>query len=1550
VAIDWAKYNEIKKIGMALKGTPSSALAALSASLIAPALISNDDRNYAQSAVITTPLIAAAYAAIPKVARVVTEEAKQYKGFVQDIPRRTYAPEPVTLKRLRDMFEEHSAGNLKTSVLNEAAGKLYRSNKSVSTLPNQILQLEKGMFNAGGATDLVTPNFFGRLRYLENAVHGEALRTFSGSDIIKYNKRLKGSKVALSLGMGGVEEIVKDQIAAGNEKFIKAMNFHLQKMRKMEFNGDTAVLEPSALGTLNKTKTTWDDFYDTGIRGQLKKQHPDIYSEIQSHIKSGYLTESQVKIVSGNDALNPILGLEIKRGKKFRPLRFSIVQEDGKIIGGKNWNKLGVARKIGTAATTYKSDLFGIRYMHLPGIQAEVNRANIINGVDQLDKYTSFAPEPGITYINGSKRSSRLIANKVVMSNIYGFGPSGTEGFNKLSDKALEHFNETLPSRGLAKVSQSMNGVYENISMLDASIGGLQSARKQNPLVRILTKDIHLEIPNKYAEEARPYAVPSYVTNLAPEEKLPLVGITEGGVLPAQKRFFDMLPNSVEELHTVEKQAIAHLMAEHSLGAREAKGLWKHMHKLLSTNNSLSLVKKTFGAMGDGSKVVRRGLYGMSVVRNKRFEVQEDAIPELIPGDRFGPEKLIGWNGGNPLTAEGRNNYLVNSTPTPDGSFIKDIQETIPFGAGAAGDLTGGARGQFSADLAKSEQSRVIKIMNAYNVGTGSAPKIHSDVKLLGLYATEAVKGDPIFQTANILDATQRHMKAMGQTDLADKLSPMVEELTNTAGLHELSDIQRVKRFESQKAEIDKMFETVSARIRRLAVVQPKALSETGRNFAATKSGYSWAEFLRFSENPDTMGTWRHTAWNAAKQVKVTQDMLQNLHATGDFGIVNDLMGRMKYDGDPTITAKVADYMKGDTSAITNHVSAREAMGGRAQRVNLRSHEGRARSMFADDNVAAQENYVMDFADGSSIPVIGQKGYGGRTNRFGGELSATDLEKHRLNLAKAHEAHADPEVIEEIRGKYMRSLEEVTYGKKSFLRAPAYDSMAQGGSYQARESTLQFADGTINPHQMHVSEHFARNVHDKKLSEALLRGKPGYAVSVRYPISDTPKVQIVLDKTLNKHEFGVSGQGSIFNKIDLDGDTGYLYALSPGSEGEADAIKAVHDQGSLQNRAFANLAEQEKELFEAVPSNSAATLSNLKSLNESTDKFLGDVLQTPQLLKQRLVSQTIGQYSNTQSMMNTLIEQSPTVVNAEERKTLHDLVFNVYQSPISADKAQVDAGITLEGARNMDRRLNDSFDATATFSEFKTSFNDVLGLAPQSVRDYAAKHEGLLERLHEGRSQEVIQAARAKTASMKSSFAKANINASVKAADMVPYSGSRMLSEGESTGARMAAEAIGIKNEATATAKRVSQVVRESGVAKIAAIGLGVAALAGLLSTSTSRKAKSSNNYRPEITGAGQDQIPGEGVSGSYSSNPPKTRVSNNSPSINRAYVAPINQSTDIEVNMKTDDPSRATETSKLIARASGSGNTTVTNNYKNNNLTSLRNKQKLRDALDENK
>src|SRR5277367_3837435 len=52
------------------------------------------------------------------------------------------------------------------------------------------------------------------------------------------------------------------------------------------------------------------------------------------------------------------------------------------------------------------------------------------------------------------------------------------------------------------------------------------------------------------------------------------------------------------------------------------------------------------------------------------------------------------------------------------------------------------------------------------------------------------------------------------------------------------------------------------------------------------------------------------------KEAKVTYDMLQQLSLRGQHGIAADLLDRMTYDGDTSMTSQIEAYLKGDKSAI----------------------------------------------------------------------------------------------------------------------------------------------------------------------------------------------------------------------------------------------------------------------------------------------------------------------------------------------------------------------------------------------------------------------------------------------------------------------------------------------------------------------------------------------------------------------------------------------------------------------------------------------------------
>jgi hypothetical protein len=1548
--LDWSKFNKATLWAEKLAKDPKLARLTLGLAglgLAAPAVISNDDRGYFKSALLTTPLIIAAYSAAPHIGEVVSTETPQFRNFFKNAKENIARQEPVSYSDIKDMGKRVSVGTLRPRQLNEALGQFYgiQANKKVSNLEEQATQLRKGLdaLLSGGKEGIYLNDYKGVTRHLENVVHAELQRHGSSASLHNY----KLGSVAPTIGVPGIQKVIEEQIGQGNSAFLRSMNFHLQKMQGMKYHGFS--IPDKSTSQLSKMNVgSWERFGpdDIDLQAALKSQRPDLFAEIQHKIKQGVINENDISIVGRNAPLNPIVGLKIK-GRNY-----PVVQANGFIVGGESFEKSGVSRFIATGKDTLKSDIFGIRYFGVNGSYEDVKRANIIAGADETTNFTTYFPGVGEN-TPGSIIQNNYRANQVVLANSTGWGEEGTQGFESLRPYEKENVMSNLGDRGLAKLGSTTlaNGVVELENLLDLSLNGLSPASDQNSWIRGLTKPTTLaNIPDFAAyPQARPYSLPQKAIELVGGGQVPAMGVTIGGITVEQRTFFSSLPATVAELHANEHQILADLRSKYSLNETAVHSLFKK----LGNQDSLDIMRK-MGTLGEGSKIIRGNRYpglGMSTTRNFTLhELNLGDNPERLIGATFNSGDIIGYNYGNPVEfpTQGAKYTLKSQTQFEDGAVNLSFDEFLPVHQGTKGSYASTKRGDATLVTGDGEMERMVSNLNRFSEATNTSFPINSSVDELAL-ESEIKKGEPIEGLQQRMGGVLRRMDEMGQADFVSKYQSLLSGRGLYSGQDEATLIQSregfrnltrqgdVLAFEETQRIANQMMEEAGARIRQLAITNPKQLNQTGRLFTSTKAGTRLDEFLQISENFDTKMVWDDTALSVARQVKLSPDIMRHLSISGHYGAVADLLERAKYEDDPAMTADFAEYLTGDKSKITNKISIREAFGGDPSHTRLDTIKGREGTIFDPNHPLAQENYLMELENGTTVPVLGHKATGGGINRYeDGQISATPHEKALFALAKGKGTEEE----------YIKSLNPLVYGKDSYLNAERIDTSAQAGFALNRDSTIRFADGSINPNQVGVSESFVRNLKNKELSEALLRGETGTALLIGHPIPSAPFVEMRLDPSLQANQIGVNNWRAASIHRDFDHDRLQLHPFELDSRGDIEARAEIYKQNSLQNKGLRRLSEQEADIWSELPEHGGPKLT---SIEESISRSLDSYVHGDEVLKKRLVSNTIGEYSNTESMMLDMLEQNTRVTNLEHKGQLRDLFFNIYQSPISAAKAKAGSNITYEGANLLNRRLRESFDPSATFEEFHKNLMGVLQFTPESVQKTAMDSKNLLRDYHEGRTQEALRIGRARTASMIGLNPKVDIEASTLASRTVNYlSGARPIARIESTGARMAAEAIGAANDGIMTTKRVANAWSKSGANKILAAGLGIAALAGFMTTSTSSpRAKSLNNFRPETT-AGTHDVPGAGVEGSYSSQPPRTRVSNQVPNVNKAIAVPIRQNTDVEVDMREDDPSRAIETAKMISRTTSSGQTIVTNNYRSNSLTSLRNKQKLRDRLEE--
>jgi hypothetical protein len=185
-----------------------------------------------------------------------------------------------------------------------------------------------------------------------------------------------------------------------------------------------------------------------------------------------------------------------------------------------------------------------------------------------------------------------------------------------------------------------------------------------------------------------------------------------------------------------------------------------------------------------------------------------------------------------------------------------------------------------------------------------------------------------------------------------------------------------------------------------------------------------------------------------------------------------------------------------------------------------------------------------------------------------------------------------------------------------------------------------------------------------------------------------------------------------------------------------------------------------------------------------------------------------------------------------------------------------------------------------------------------------------------------------------------------QAQSMFSKAAGKVFGESGSAMADNVSDMLGAANEALKDAVGVGK-GSLTPAAKIMAAGLGVAAVAGLMTSSI----KSSNSHRPEERIGVTDHIPGEPIAGSRSSVNPKRRVLPAAQGVKTMVVSRVQQSLDLEVRAKTQDQGAQHEVAKMVERMTrGNGNTNITVNRVGSwkqSVSKLRLRSQMRDELD---
>ena len=600
--MDWFKHIQAEKIARSIRANPKLAVGSIAAGLVAPAFVSNDDRGYFESSLITTPAIAAIYLAAPKLKPVVNTEGKQIKSYFNEAKDRFVKKGPKSYDEIKAMQDEYRSGNIRTHVFNSSIKDFYFDRPdAASRFNNRVNQLRTGLMDVPTGVNLQA-----RTRYLESVAHAESLKYLGTKEISRY----QGKLVAPKIGMDGVRDLIESQIARGNEPFVKAMNFHVQKSRGLSFANVAIPTDPFDLPggesiVMPQSKTSKLKWREGA--GRLKGQRPELHEAIMEQLRNKSLKAHEISLIAVGD--DSIVGLRV------RGINVSVNQAGGRIIGGKSWDKSGLARGVFVGNTKMAQDVYAIKHLGKggPAIKQELAGINIIGGVDTLKDW-----QDGIK--NGSAASdlkAGIISQRYVASNLTGFGENGEKGWDSLTASEMESEVEKLSNRGLIKAgSEKMGRVFEDEVLSGASLYGLQNPARQNQYLRAFTKETSIVGANPLA---KPYMISDMFESMT-NDSIPIVGVRQGAVGPEQRTFFANLPSRVEELHTYENEALKMLQERHGLEGRELTGAWKKLSTFLSDPKNLAVMRKS-EALGEGSSLAVRNMFGMKVGRNRNFTV-----------------------------------------------------------------------------------------------------------------------------------------------------------------------------------------------------------------------------------------------------------------------------------------------------------------------------------------------------------------------------------------------------------------------------------------------------------------------------------------------------------------------------------------------------------------------------------------------------------------------------------------------------------------------------------------------------------------------------------------------------------------------------------------------------------------------------------------------------------------------------------------------------------------------------------------------------------------
>lgn len=1566
---------------------------AFAASLIAPAILSTDDRGYFDTAAITTPMIYAGSQMFSSMGRRLNQPVQRIFNTVTN-PIDTSVNTNSSMKRL---FRGTSASN---DTLERALSKYMKRVKKTrpqdfakektalegllsqfSTInldedlaelldPGKVGELMQKTISTGIPLDPKqrNPNIYRRLRRIQN----------------NFNDR--GEIVGNAFVKAATDSLTPSELTGLPKKYVTAF----QQLRSKP----TSIIDFNK--SLNQVYSTFSDrpefvrsLKTSLIKARTLKDGPGL---IEDPIDVVYKPQHLRRINSGYhpDGLKETYK-RIERAQELGIVKEAFETEDGtgmRLLFGKK-KSLFIPFKSNVGKGDTNSYILSkvvdhqnnVRDLHDWMSDIILNRTDIkFNALKkEVDSFVSWGNKrPGMSdYASGSQ------LDYAVAPRLQGIIRSRSSSFSTLPvyprGKEFLAYNELPTDESTAlllnrlKMGHVPLGPENNMNsfgnMQDVILEllhpfGLHSMDKQESVYRSFSKSVQLQsvTPNFYHNAA--------YDELLDGEKAPETGMYLSSIAPEHKSPIFNLPDTAEEFQK-NRSSIAETFAK--LGAGE--DFMQHLEGVYERGEQGAF--KRLGQLGETEFLLRPDTADTNAVVHKQMYEMDRTYRK--PGDLVMKGDVLGYKEEVPVVSRFDGQVYdywsdANAETGSDEALLSQrmIVDTNLGLHGAKPDVSG-VKGQA---FINPEHNIVRDLMNALHKSIGDGNYIPEDTHGFVDMSYGINKMDIGHTQTNLLADVIDRLATSDDRDLLNDMElPSMYEVHNnilTAMTTNLSK-NRARKVE----EIEQLF-AVNEQF--LADVNQKLLqrySEAGKlhdtvlNAFAQSGSKDLTEWFGRNLSPVTVRTWNHGMLNRPKAQSLTFDMESFAMLHGHTEAVKELRGRARYygGGDISQTEDFARHLLneegreaeiGKTISIEDIFKAGDKTKASA-RGALSSPEGRANTIFDHTLEDFKSNFRIDLGEGGQhryIPVLGNESYGGTSPKFADDKFQTRDYQRKIKEIYTH--RNDPamrdKLAEELHGIYDKSI---LSGKGSVLRPYSYDPEAVPGFLRTWTDK--------DDHVVTIGPEIFDTMH-RDVKSSLRSGEDVYGMLWRQPISNAKHVRVKYDPNMTG-TYGIGASERMYRMFegDSDEDPVGLSIWKKGSAAHKEAAEAVLGDSFSTYYGIQGIKEDSMR----------ATHTALKTHAEKFEKSINLSKNMEETVANRTAGSAIGVFSNELTTALELMAGNVDIMRDNSRAERLTTIFHkiIRQTPINARKSHSPYGI--EQALGDRARIHSAITNTRNEDE---AFNLFHGTLLNIAHRFDSETNWTEEAAHLG-IPEPEGAYKPNIAYLQSDLGKDDIRSFIRGrtpeslarADLlmgrdrmknlfekvsgIGFDEVKGFARGGNS-AKTVSEGLGAINKGIADAAKavkhaVGDTFREFSQkhGKTALLALGAMTALGLMSTGNKRTPltmPAPNAFRPEETAGIHDHVPGMPMEGSMASNPPLELIRPSS--VQHAIVAPINRTTDLSVQMRAKDTRDATEQAKVMSRFASSGHQSVNINIKGDpKIGTLRFREKIRNMREDN-